>query len=618
MFRLAKYLKPFRKQVILGPIFKMIEAAFELIVPLVMASLIDEGIRGSQPAYILKMGGLLFLLGAVGLAASLTCQFYASRASQGFGTVVRSRLFAHINTLSHSELDHLGIPSLITRLNNDVNQLQLAVAMLIRLVFRAPFLAIGATIMAMTLDFSMALIFFFAAILISLALYLVMSRSIPYYNRIQGLLDRVSTITRENLSGVRVIRAFSRQDRERRRFAEANDELMDASVRVSKLSALLNPVTSAIANGGVIALVWYGGLRVNVGTLTQGQVIALWNYMNQVLLALIVVANLVVIFTKASASARRVNEVFDTLPSVSDRQGKAIVGDDSSASMQTKAELGSDSAASRQTKAEFDSDSAHLMQTKAGLGDNRVVFEDVSFSYHKGGKDCLAHINFTAAVGETIGIIGGTGSGKSSLINLIPRFYDVSSGRVLVDGRDVRDYPMKTLRAKIGMVPQSAMVFSGTIRDNLLWGDETASDDQLFAALKTAQAWDFVQSLPDGLDTCLQQGGKNLSGGQKQRLTIARALVKRPSILILDDSASALDFATDAALRRALETDTENMTVFMVSQRVNTVRDADRILVLDDSGRLAGIGSHETLYANCPIYQEICLSQLSREEAQTA
>lgn len=584
MLELAKYLKQFRKQVILGPAFKMVEAIFELIVPLVMASMIDNGIRQSDTAYVWKMGLLLFLLGIVGLASSLVCQFFASRASQGFGTVVRSALFAHINTLSHRELDALGTPSLITRLNNDINQLQLAVAMLIRLVFRAPFLAIGATIMAMTLDTRMAVIFLAAALLISLVLYLVMSRSIPFYGKIQRLLDHISLITRENLEGVRVIRAFSRQEQEKQRFDETSEQLKNTSIRVAKLSALLNPMTFAIANSAIIAIVWYGGLRVNAGTLTQGQVIALWNYMTQVLLALIVVANLVVIFTKASASAKRVNEVFHTVSSVKETP------------------------------------EGHFQQPDAMDGADRVTFSNVSFSYEGGEKNCLNSISFSVKPGETIGIIGGTGSGKSTLVSLIPRFYDASAGRVLVDGVDVRDYPFSILRAKIGMVPQTALAFSGTVRDNLLWGDETADENVLLHALETAQAAEFVRQLPDGLGTQILQGGKNLSGGQKQRLTIARALVRQPEILILDDSASALDFATDAALRRALikETARTGMTVFMVSQRVNTVKDADKILVLDDNGSAAGLGTHQELLADCGVYREICLSQFSAEEASRA
>lgn len=574
MRKLTRFLKKFKKQVILGPAFKMTEAVFELIVPLVMASMIDIGIGGGNPAYVWRMGGLLLLLGVVGLGCSLTCQFFASRASQGFGTVVRSELFRHINTLSHAELDKLGAPSLVTRLNNDVNQLQLAVAMLIRLVFRAPFLAIGGTVMAMLLDFKMSLIFLAAALLIALSLYLVMSRSVPFYGKIQKLLDRISLITRENLDGVRVIRAFSRQTAEERRFESTSEDLRRSSITVAKLSALLHPATSIITNLSIVAIVWFGGLRVNMGTLTQGQVIALWNYMTQILLALIVVANLVVIFTKASASATRVNEVFATSPSVTD---------------------------------------AGSTPKQPVEGAAKLEFRGVSFSYSGGEESCLAGVNFAVQPGETVGVIGGTGSGKSTLVSLIPRFYDVTTGTLLVDGIDVKAYPFAQLRQKIGFVPQQAALFSGSLRANMCWAREGATDEEIYRALATAQAEEFVRKLPDGLDTQIVQGGKNLSGGQRQRLTIARALVGNPQILILDDSASALDFATDAALRRAIKRDTAGTAVLMVSQRTTTVKDADKIVVLDD-GEVAGIGTHSELLKNCDTYREICLSQLSEEE----
>lgn len=578
MWKLTRFLKGFRKQVVFGPLFKMIEAVFELIVPLVMASIIDVGVRGGDRAYIWKLAGIMILLGAVGLGCSLTCQFFASRASQGFGTVVRGELFRHINTLSHAELDKLGTPSLITRLNNDVNQLQLAVAMLIRLVFRAPFLAIGATVMAVALDAQMSIIFLAAAVLISLTLYLVMSRSVPFYGKIQKLLDRVSLVTRENLDGVRVIRAFSKQNTEEARFERTSEALRRSSIAVSKLSALLNPATAILANFAILAILWFGGLRVNAGTLTQGQVIALWNYMTQILLALIVVANLVVIFTKASASAARVNEIFETAASVTD--------------------------------------AGSTPQTPVA-GAPKLEFRDVSFSY-SGDEPVLSHVTAAIRAGETLGIIGGTGAGKSTLVNLIPRFYDVSGGSLLVDGVDVRAYPFAQLRRQIGVVPQNAVLFTGTLRSNLRWRCAQATDEQLARALAIAQASDFIEKLPDGYDSKILQGGKNLSGGQKQRLTIARALVGDPEILILDDSASALDFATDAALRRALRRETAGMTVLMVSQRANTVRGCDRILVLEDDGAVAGIGTHTELFESCPVYREIVLSQQSGEEAERA
>lgn len=578
MIKLTRFLKKFRLQVILGPMFKMTEAVFELIVPLVMASMIDVGIKNGDTAYVWKMAGIMVLLGIVGLGCSLTCQFFASRASQGFGTVVRNELFRHINSLSHAEIDKMGTPSLITRLNNDVNQLQLAVAMLIRLVFRAPFLAIGAAVMAMALDLKMSVIFIVAAVLIAIVLYMVMSRSVPFYRKIQKLLDRVSLITRENLEGVRVIRAFSKQADEQQRFEQTSEQLRRSSVAVAKLSALLSPVTSIVANFAILAILWYGGLRVYAGTLTQGQVIALWNYMAQILLALIVVANLVVIFTKASASAARVNEVFETAPSVTD--------------------IGS----TKQTPV---------------LGAPKIELRNISFSYNTGDENVLSDISIAIAKGETIGIIGGTGSGKSTLVNLIPRFYDVCKGEILIDGVNVKAYPFEQLRGQIGIVPQRAVLFSGDIRSNMRWGCENAPDQQIDRALSIAQAKEFVDKLPKGYETTIMQGGKNLSGGQKQRLTIARALVSEPQILILDDSASALDFATDAALRKALASETKGMTVLMVSQRANTVKNADRIMVLDD-GEVAGIGTHQELLQSCAVYREICLSQLSSEEVNRA
>ena len=576
MHKLIRFLKPYRKQVILGPIFKMTEAVFELFVPLVMARMIDIGIKNSDSVYVWKMGGLLVLLGVVGLASSLTCQFFASRASQGVGTIMRSELYAHINTLSHRELDMIGTPSLITRLNNDINQLQLAVAMLIRLVFRAPFLVIGAAAMAIRLDPSLSVIFFIVAAIITLILYLVMSNAIPYYKLIQKILDKVSLLTRENLGGARVIRAFSRQADEMRQFTNESEKLKKASIQVAKLSALLHPSTTVAANGAIIAIVWFGGIKVNTGRLTQGEVIALWNYMIQILLALIVVANLVIIFTKASASASRVNEIFEIQSSVTE----------------------------------------HVRQEQKPLtGAPKIEFRQAYFDYTTGGEHCLEDIDLQIERGETVGIIGGTGAGKTTLVNLIPRFYDVKSGAILVDGVNVKDYPFEQLRGKMAMVPQKSVLFAASLRENMQWGCEDASDDRIWEALKIAQAAEFVSKLPKGLDTEILQGGKNLSGGQKQRLTIARALVRKPQILILDDSSSALDFATDAALRKAIREKTEHMTVLMISQRANTVKSADKIVVLDD-GKIVGIGKHEELFQGCHVYREICLSQLNEEEVK--
>lgn len=579
MLKFARFLKQFKKEVLIGPVFKLTEAVFELIVPLVMAQIIDVGIANGDRGYVLRMGGVMVLLGLVGLGCALICQYCAARASQGFGTVLRSEMFRHINTLSHGEIDQIGTPSLITRITNDVNQLQLAVAMLIRLVVRAPFLVIGATVMALLLDWKLACIFFVAAPLMALVLYLVMSRSIPFYRIIQKKLDRISLITRENLSGVRVIRAFSRQEKEKERFAQASEDQMSTSIAVGRISALLNPLTSAIINLAIAAVIWFGGFRVDAGGMTQGEVIAFVNYLNQILLAMIVVANLVVIFTKAAASATRVDEVLQLHPSIVNRVSRPA---------------------------------------QEVEGSPEIAFDAVSFAYPDAGAYSLSDISFTVARGQTLGIIGGTGCGKSTLVNLIPRFYEVSQGSIKVDGVDVRDYPMEQLRGKVGIVPQRAVLFSGTLRQNMQWRKQDATDEEIWQALETAQAASFVRKMPDGLDSVILQGGKNLSGGQKQRLTIARALVGEPEILILDDSASALDFATDAALRQAIAKFSaergNRMTTIIVSQRANTVRYADQIVVLDD-GKAAGIGTHEQLLESCQTYREIYWSQNERQEA---
>lgn len=579
MLKFARFLKQFKKEVLIGPVFKLTEAVFELIVPLVMAQIIDVGIANGDRGYVLRMGGVMVLLGLVGLGCALICQYCAARASQGFGTVLRSEMFRHINTLSHGEIDQIGTPSLITCITNDVNQLQLAVAMLIRLVVRAPFLVIGATVMALLLDWKLACIFFVAAPLMALVLYLVMSRSIPFYRIIQKKLDRISLITRENLSGVRVIRAFSRQEKEKERFAQASEDQMSTSIAVGRISALLNPLTSAIINLAIAAVIWFGGFRVDAGGMTQGEVIAFVNYLNQILLAMIVVANLVVIFTKAAASATRVDEVLELHSSIVNRVSQPA---------------------------------------QEVEGSPEIAFDAVSFAYPDAGAYSLSDISFTVARGQTLGIIGGTGCGKSTLVNLIPRFYEVSQGSLKVDGVDVRDYPMEQLRGKVGIVPQRAVLFSGTLRQNMQWRKQDATDEEIWQALETAQAASFVRKMPDGLDSVILQGGKNLSGGQKQRLTIARALVGEPEILILDDSASALDFATDAALRRAIAKFSagrgNRMTTIIVSQRANTVRYADQIVVLDD-GKAAGIGTHEQLLESCQTYREIYWSQNERQEA---
>lgn len=575
MRRLARFLKKYQLQVIAGPIFKLIEAIFELIVPLVMADMIDVGVANHDVHYIWQRGGLLIALGLVGLASSLTCQTFASRASQGVGTDLRRELFHHINTLSYRELDRFGTPSLITRMTGDINQMQTAVAMLIRLVVRAPFLVIGAVVMAMRIDLQLSLVFLAIVPLMSLVLYLVMSRSVPFYKLIQRKLDRVSLITRENLSGARVVRAFRKQHDEQRRFDDACTDLAENSIHIGKLSAVLAPVSFVVMNAGMIAILWFGGQRVNGGSLTQGEVVAFINYMTQILIALVVVANLVVTFTKAAASAARINEIFDTKPSITD-DGNSEVKPVASAA--------------------------------------KISFRDVNFRYYEGAALALKNISMEIPAGSLIGVIGGTGSGKSTLVSMIPRLYDVSSGSVLMDGTDVRNYPLTQLHEKVGMVPQGNQLFSGTIRENLQWRKPNAGDDELWKALTDAQAESFVRSLPEGLDSKVEQGGKNFSGGQQQRLTIARALVGEPEILILDDCSSALDYATDAALRKSLRRRAERATVFMVSQRVSTVRGCDRILVMED-GEVVGSGTHTELLDTCPTYQEICMSQMNAEEA---
>lgn len=575
MFKLAKrYLGSVKQYIIIGQTSKLIEAIFEVIVPLIMAAIVDNGIKGNMgKGYVYKMGGVLILLGVLGLCFALICQYLASKASQSVGTVMRNDMFRHINSLSHAELDRLGTPSLITRLTNDINQVQQAVAMFIRLVVRAPFIVIGSAIMAMSIDLKLSVIFVIIIPLVVLVLYLIMSRSIKYYKVIQKKLDRISLVTREGLSGVRVIRAFSRQDTEQKRFDEANDDYLDISLRVGRLSALLNPLTYVILNLAIAAIVWYGGVGVDTGRLTQGEVIAFVNYMTQISLALVVVANLVVLFTKAAASSARINEVLEIEPSIKNGTEKDGAG-----------------------------------------SENAVEFSHVYFSYNNSGEYALEDIDLTAKKGETIGVIGGTGSGKSTLASLIPRFYDISKGELKINGTNAADYDTTALRQKVGVVPQKAVLFSGTIAENMRWGKRDATDEEIWKALETAQAKEFVEKMPDGLDTHIVQGGKNLSGGQKQRLTIARALVSQPDILILDDSASALDFATDAALRKAIAQNSTGMTTFIISQRANSIMQADKIIVLDD-GRQAGLGTHRELLESCGVYREICYSQLSKEEA---
>ena len=576
MFKLRRFLKDYKKECIIGPLCKLFEAILELFVPLVMANIIDVGVKNGDTAYVVKMGLVMVGLAIAGLLSALVCQYLASKASQGVGTKIRRELFAHINTLSHAELDKLGTPSLITRITNDVNQVQQSVAMGIRLLTRAPFIVAGALVMAMSINLKMSIIFFISAVLIGITLYFVMSRSIPIFSAIQKKLDKIGLISRENLSGNRVIRAFSKQKSEKERIENATDDLAKTSIRVSRLSALLSPVTYAVTDLAIIAIIWFGAVNVNNGTgMLSGDIIALVNYMTQILLAMIVVANLVLLLTKASASAKRINEVFDTKPSVIEKN-KTFIDTDKNAP--------------------------------------KIEFENVTFNYGD-GDDELTDISFKIMRGQTVGIIGGTGCGKSTLINLIPRFYDVKNGSVYIEGVNVKEYPFSQIRSQIGSVPQQSILFSGSIRDNMKWQSKNATDEEIINALKIAQAYEFVSKLPKGLDSYVEQGGKNFSGGQRQRLCIARALVGNPEILILDDSFSALDFATDASLRKALKENTEDMTVIIVTQRCSTIKNSDLILVLDD-GKLVGKGTHEDLFNDCETYREICLSQLNETEVK--
>lgn len=577
MVKLRRFLKDYKKECIIGPLCKLFEAILELIVPLVMADIIDNGVANGDKEYVLRMGLVMVALAATGLLSALVCQYFASKASQGFGTKVRRALFSHINSLSHAELDKLGTPSLITRITNDVNQSQQMVAMTIRLLTRAPFIVIGSIIMAMTISVRMSIIFIIAAIIIGLILYFVMTKSIPIFSLMQKKLDKIGLISRENLSGNRVIRAFSKQKSEKERIDNSTEDLAVTSIRISKLSALLNPATYVVTDIAIIAIIWFCGLNVNAGNMQTGDIIALVSYMTQILLAMIVVANLVLLMTKGSASAARINEVLETEPSVKEK-------------------------------------TQEIISVNTDESTPKIAFKDVSFSYG-GGDDELSKISFEIKRGSTVGIIGGTGSGKSTLINLIPRFYDVTGGSVEVDGRDVKDYSFKQLRKQIGIVPQQSILFKGTIRDNMKWENPDITDEEIITALKNAQAYEFVSKLPMGLDSHVEQGGKNFSGGQRQRLCIARAIAAKPKVLILDDSFSALDFATDAALRKALSQYTHEMTVIIVTQRCSTIMNSDLILVLDD-GMLAGKGTHKELLKNCETYKEICLSQLSKSEVE--
>ncbi len=575
MLRLFGYLRKYRFEALLGPLGKLLEAIFELIVPIVMARIIDVGVYGQDKPYIYKMGGLLIMLGVLGLAASLTAQYYAAKAAVGFGTELRSALFKHINTLSHSEIDRLGSATLVTRMTVDVNSAQQGVNMLLRLFLRAPFIVIGALIMALTVSVKLTLIFLVFTPVIWAVIWVITKRTVPMYKSIQKGLDRTTMIVGENISGVRVIRAFSRQSDERARFRNSTRRLQDRQLAAGREAAVMSPLTYVFVNIAVMLIIWFGGVNVNTGSITQGEVIALVNYMTQILLSLIRLAELIQSLTKAQASSQRICEVFAIHTTLSDKGCKPV---------------------------------------KPVKNAPAVEFKNVTFRYSDSERSALEGISFAVGKGETVGIIGGTGCGKSTLVNLIPRFYDASDGEVLVNGVNVRKYPFAQLRGRIGMVPQKAVLFKGTVRENMQWRKQDASDEEISKALSIAQA-DFVHDKPEGLSHMIEQGGRNLSGGQRQRLTIARALTGSPEILVLDDSASALDLATDAALRRALAKNTKGMTVFIVSQRVSSIRNADRIIVLDD-GRIAGQGTHAELAKSCAVYREICRSQLTREEAE--
>ena len=578
MKKLLRFLKGYEKESVLAPLFKMLEATFELIVPLVVAGIMDVGIPNGDTLYIWRQCALMVLLGLVGLVCSLTAQYFAARAAMGFSTALRREMFVHISSLSYRELDMLGTPTLVTRITSDVNQAQTGVNMVLRLFLRSPFIVVGAVVMSFVIDVKIGLIFLVSVPAISVVIYLIMRWTVPIYKKAQASLDRISLITRENHVGARVVRAFGRQKEEKKDFDEVNHAYTEIQIRAGRISALLNPATTVIMNFAILLILWCGGWQVYHGVLTQGEVVALVNYMNQILIALIALANLIVAVTKAMASAVRLNEVLDT---------KASLTDEGSSEQTEKVQA------------------------------SRVEFKNVTFTYAGSQVPALSGISFSAKEGETIGIIGGTGCGKSTLVNLIPRFYDATEGEVLVNGNPVKKYPFSQLRKKVGMVPQHAVLFRGTIRENLKWGKEDASEEEIFRALQTAQAADFVKDRADGIDAMLTQGGANLSGGQRQRLTIARALVGEPQILILDDSASALDFATDAALRRAIRRQTEKMTVFIVSQRAAAIRQADKILVLED-GKMAGMGTHDELMRTCEVYREICQSQHLGEEAGSA
>ena len=583
----------FRRYMVIGPACKLIEVIFDLLTPLVIAQMIDKGIGVHDVNAVVHYGMLLGAMAVIGISFTLVCQKMAALTSQGMGTDIRGALYQHINKLSYVELDRFGTPSLITRITNDVNQVQLAVALGVRMLIRWPFLAVGSMCAALAIDLKLGIVFLICTPAIGLVFWFVMARCIPYYKQLQAKLDRIALICREGLSGARVVRAFVREGHERERFAQAADDQASTAIAVGKLSSVLNPVTFLVMNLGVCAILWVGGIQVNVGELTQGQVMAFVNYMTQTLTSIVYVANLVVVFTKASASASRINEVLNCVPSITDEDNEPVA-------LPEPSELAGGAAPVP-----------------------ALSFDHASFSFGAGAANAVSDVTLKLPLGKTLGIIGGTGSGKSTLVSLIPRLYDASAGRVSVMGADVRAWPLDQLRHAVATVPQRASLVSGTIRSNLTWRDESATDEELWVALDMAQASEFVRNKPQGLDAPVEAGGKNFSGGQRQRLTIARALVGSPQVLIMDDSASALDFKTDAALRHAIRERSVRgaaegglpLTTVIVSQRVSTVRDADMICVLDH-GSVAGLGTHDELYTTCQLYREICQSQLRREELE--
>lgn len=581
MKKLLKYITEYKKECVLGPFFKLLEACFDLTVPIVMAWMIDRGISEQNIPFIWKMGALLLFLAAVGLTCSITAQYFAAKAAVGFATKLRHALFAHIETLSFTEMDEVGTSMMITRMTSDINQVQSGVNMALRLFLRSPFIVFGAAVMAFTIDVKTAVVFVVVIPLLAIVVFGIMLWTMPMYQKVQGYLDRLMGVTRQNLSGVRVIRAFNKEQAQKKAYAQENDALTRMQLFVGQISALMNPVTYIMINVALVVLIWTGAVRINMGTLSQGQIVALINYMSQILIELVKLANTIILTTKCVACGNRVQSLLEMESSIKQVQGAAHGG----------TALGG--------------------QEKAVPA--RVEFKDVSLTYKGAGEAALEHISFVAEPGQTIGIIGGTGSGKSSLVHLIPRFYDATEGTVQLNGNDVKNLDLGQLRQSVGIVMQKAVLFHGTIRDNIQWGQPDADDTRIREALELAQASEFVSQKKEGLDYEIEQGGRNLSGGQRQRLTIARALIRKPSILILDDSASALDFATDAKLRKALADLRNTSTIFIVSQRTSSIQHADKILVMDD-GEMVGMGSHEELLENCDVYREIYDSQFKKAE----